>query len=91
MPDLRMTPTRIAVLRAVADPAMTIYRVRRYGSDDFMTIWLQAGTERVVTRVANDLAGADLIEAGDLLGPEWADKRPWRLTEGAEVHAALDV
>ena len=93
MDDLRMTPNRVALLRAVADPAVTVYLCRNFDTGKPMSVWRQPdSSERLVTKRAAELDDAGLIKAGPASGPSWYARKNWEITDaGRATLAALDA
>lgn len=89
MTDLKPTAARLALLRAIADPGVTVYTCREFASGKPMSVWnLPDHSERLVTKRCADLAAAKLIEKGKASGPSWYARRPWEITEAGRAWLA---
>lgn len=94
MTTLRMTPARLALLRAVADPNVTVFQFLDTDLGRLRSVWIQPDfTERMVTRPADDLVKAGLVEVGDLsyVSPRVAARRYGVSEEGRRVLAEPDT
>jgi hypothetical protein len=90
MPELRPTRTRLALLRAVADGAVTAHN--NSPARGWKTTWSQvdlvgagwpmagAARWRTVTAAVRELEDAGWVRAGPRLGSYYAP-RPWEITD----------
>lgn len=85
--ELHPTPTRLALLRDIADPAVEVYRKRDLDSD---AIKSYCGF-RVVTAMIAEFERAGWVRLGPADHPSIYARRPWELTDlGRQVLAAAD-
>jgi len=90
MPDVNLTPARVAVLRAVADPTVRVYRSRDLGTFEAVSTWDQYNRAKKVTAICDWLEKHGLIRTGPPSSPSLYARRSWEITEaGAETLAAL--
>jgi hypothetical protein len=95
MPDLKMTPARIALLRAVADPKTEVYaalgsNLRVTWADADVYVKPEFRAAKKVTKRAEELEAAKLIKRAPA-GVRYHQPRHYSLTEaGAKVLAELD-
>jgi DNA-binding transcriptional ArsR family regulator len=95
MPALKMTPTRLALLRAVADPTIDVSAAISglRGSWSTADVWLKAPGEvhRKVTKKVDELEVAGLVKRASA-GVRYHQPRRYSLTEaGAKVLAELGI
>jgi hypothetical protein len=88
MSDLKLTPARLALLRAVERGEVAWYR--NFGHEPSSYDWDQPGhRRRVVTAAAEKLFAAGLIAMGRTSSPSYYASRPVVVTRaGAELLAA---
>jgi len=94
MTDLKMTPARIALLHAVADPGTEVNAsAGRGGSWSTAEVWMRAPGElrRKVTKRVDELEIVGLVKLAPV-GVRYHQPRDYSLTEaGSKVLADLDA
>lgn len=90
--DLHPTPTRLALLRDIADPDVQVYRCRRFSSDKLESaVKRPYELERKVTAQTDEMERAGWIRLGHADHPSMYAPRAWELTDlGRQVLAAAD-
>lgn len=87
MPNLKLTPARLDVLKGVA--AGEVSQHRSWGHDPDEDVWRPAtGGRKKVNGAVAWLKDADLIALGPAVGPSMYAAKPWQLTEAGEKYLA---
>lgn len=93
MSALNMTPARIAILRAVADPNIEVYATITVHSWAAADVWMREPGEmkQKVTGKVKPLVSAGLVKVAPV-GTRYHQPRPYTLTEaGEKILADLDA
>jgi hypothetical protein len=90
---LRVTPARLALLRAAAEPNGRVYRCRDYHTKEMVAYLERAGEGEllVTTRVEEQVTAGWLCE-GPLTGPSFSEQRAMLVTDaGRDVLATAET
>lgn len=89
---LKVTPARLALLRAAAEPRSRVYRCVDYDTKEVVAYLQRPGEgELLVTKRVEEQATAGWLCEGPVTGPSWYARRPMLVTDtGRDILAQAE-